>query len=226
MACAARMRIRIGDNRDHFTAISLIDLWGLCRGVAGAGGVNTPAALAASAVSARLTWSMLRIGLKELRAGRCGASLAPRRTPGAGCSIRRCATVGVGMLSDAVVTTIVQVRDGAAAVEFYRDRLGLTYRGQNTEKQEMFAVGGGSALALMPAPDATPTGRTELSFEVSDIGAEIRDLQARGVHFADYDLPGLKTVDHVCVLGSEKAAWFQDPDGNVLCLHETLPPRD
>jgi hypothetical protein len=43
------------------------------------------------------------------------------------------------------------------------------------------------------------------------------------VAFSDYDLPDLKTVDHVCVLGSRKAAWFNDPDGNVLCLHEVLP---
>ena len=124
------------------------------------------------------------------------------------------------MLSGAVITTILQVRDGSSAVEFYRDRLGLDYQGPNTEGQEMFALGGGSALALMPGPDATPTGRTELSFAVGDIVAEIRDLESRGVSFADYDLPGLKTVDHVCVLGSEKAAWFEDPDGNVLCLHE------
>ena len=127
------------------------------------------------------------------------------------------------MLSEAVVTTILQVRDGAGAVEFYRDRLGLDYRGRNTEGQEMFSLGGGSGLALMPGPDATPTGRTELSFEVPDIVAEIRNLEQRGVAFADYDLPGLKTLDHVCVLGSEKAAWFEDPDGNVLCLHEVLP---
>ena len=36
--------------------------------------------------------------------------------------------------------------------------------------------------------------------------------------FADYDFPGLKTVDHVCVLGAEKAAWFKDTDDNVLSL--------
>jgi hypothetical protein len=23
-------------------------------------------------------------------------------------------------------------------------------------------------------------------------------------------------------MGSDKAAWFKDPDGNVLCLHQTL----
>lgn len=127
------------------------------------------------------------------------------------------------MLTGATVTTILQVRDAERAVAFYRDRLGLEHTGPNAEGQELFGLGGGAGLALMPAPDATPTGRTELSFEVADIVAEIRELERRGVEFADYDLPGLTTVDHVCVLGSEKAAWFLDPDGNVLCLHESLP---
>jgi catechol 2,3-dioxygenase-like lactoylglutathione lyase family enzyme len=127
------------------------------------------------------------------------------------------------MLSGALTTTILQVRDSPDAVNFYRDRLGLDYQGRNSEGQEMFSLGGGSGLALMPGPDVTPTGRTELSFEVADIAAEIKDLERRGVVFADYDLPDLKTVDHVCVLGSQKAAWFEDPDGNVLCLHEVVP---
>lgn len=126
------------------------------------------------------------------------------------------------MLGQSVVTTILQVKQADAAVEFYRDRLGLAHRGANTEGQEMFTLGGGSSLALMPNPDAVPTGRTEISFEVSDIVAQIRDLKERGVTFADYDLPGLRTVENVCVLGSEKAAWFEDPDGNILCLHELV----
>jgi len=25
------------------------------------------------------------------------------------------------------------------------------------------------------------------------------------------------------VLGAEKAAWFKDPEGNYLCIHEDLP---
>ena len=45
----------------------------------------------------------------------------------------------------------------------------------------MFALAAGSGLALVPGSDATPTGRTELSFEVDDIVAEIRDLEQRGV---------------------------------------------
>ena len=56
-----------------------------------------------------------------------------------------------------------------------------------------------------------------------DIAGAIAQLKSRGVAFADYDLPGLKTVEHVCVLGSEKAAWFEDTEGNILCLHEDVP---
>ena len=65
---------------------------------------------------------------------------------------------------------------------------------------------------------------TTASFEVEDISASIAQLSGRGVDFEDYDLPGLKTVDKVCVLGGEKAAWFKDPDGNILCLHEPKRP--
>lgn len=128
------------------------------------------------------------------------------------------------MLSGSAITTILQVRDSAAAVEFYRDLLGLHHLGTNSEGQELFTVGNDSMLALMPSAEATPTGNTELSFEVGDIVAEIGELRQRGVRFADYDLPGLKTVEHVCVLGSQKAAWFEDPTGNVLCLHEVIDP--
>ncbi|WP_434620506.1 hypothetical protein [Arthrobacter sp. A5] len=77
-------------------------------------------------------------------------------------------------------------------------------------------------MALLEDPAAKPSGHTAISFEVQDITAAIRDLGTRGVAFEDYDLPDLKTTDHVCVLGSEKAAWFSDPDGNILCLHENL----
>jgi len=35
--------------------------------------------------------------------------------------------------------------------------------------------------------------------------------------------PQLKTVDKVCILGSERAAWFKDTEGNILCIHQVLP---
>ena len=59
-----------------------------------------------------------------------------------------------------------------------------------------------------------------MSFEVADIAAEIAALGVRGVTFEDYDLPGFTTVDHVFDAGGMQAAWFLDPDGNMLCLHQ------
>jgi predicted enzyme related to lactoylglutathione lyase len=75
-------------------------------------------------------------------------------------------------------------------------------------------------VALIPKPGGTKAEHTALSFEVEDVGKAIAELVSRGVTFENYDFPGLKTVNHVCVLGSEKAAWFKDPEGNHLCLHQ------
>lgn len=81
-------------------------------------------------------------------------------------------------------------------------------------------AGGDSHIALITKPEGTKAEHTALSFEVHGIELVISDLQAEGVVFENYDFPNLKTVDHVCVLGSEKAAWFKDSEGNYLCVHE------
>ena len=78
-------------------------------------------------------------------------------------------------------------------------------------------------MALFPKPEGTKAEHTALSFRVADSRSSIAELEGRGVVFADYDLPGFRTVEHVCVLGSEKAAWFNDTEGNILCLHEDIP---
>ena len=120
-----------------------------------------------------------------------------------------------------VVTCMLPVKDLVRARRFYEQQLRLTPVGQKPDGKFVYRCGG-AEIALFPKPEGTKAEHTALSFKVADIAAAIRELQGRGVAFADYDLPGLKTVGHVCVLGSEKAAWFQDPEGNILCLHEEL----
>jgi hypothetical protein len=85
-------------------------------------------------------------------------------------------------------------------------------------------VVGGATLALFPKPEGTKAEHTAISFRVDDIASTIASLKRTGVVFEDYDFPGFKTIEHVCVLGAEKAAWFKDTEGNYLCLHEDLPP--
>ena len=54
----------------------------------------------------------------------------------------------------------------------------------------------------------------------SPVTTMIRELESHGVAFEDYDLPDFKTVGHVHRSGDQACAWFRDPDGNILCLHQ------
>jgi catechol 2,3-dioxygenase-like lactoylglutathione lyase family enzyme len=119
------------------------------------------------------------------------------------------------------VTCILPVKDMARARRFYEEQLRLKPVGQKPDGKFVYRCGG-AEIALFPKPEGTKAEHTALSFQVADIRAAIKELKGRGVTFADYDFPGLKTVENVCVLGSEKAAWFQDPEGNILCLHENI----
>ena len=123
-------------------------------------------------------------------------------------------------LTHRAVAMMMPVTDVDRSRTFYSESLGLDYTGTNDEGSAVYALDGGSTLVLLPRPDSTPSDSTAMSFEVDDIHAEIAELEGRGVVFEDYDLPDLRTVEHVCVLGAEKGAWFKDPDGNVLCLHQ------
>jgi len=126
------------------------------------------------------------------------------------------------MLAKAQVTTMLPVKDLERARAFYADALGLEPAGLQADGKFLFHCEGGALLALFPKPEGTKAEHTAVSFRVGDIAAAIRELKTRGVSFHDYDFPGFRTVGHVCVLGSEKAAWFSDPEGNILCLHEDL----
>ena len=126
------------------------------------------------------------------------------------------------MLSDSSVTTMLPVKDMDRARRFYEGCLGLTPGGFRPDGKFVDVVGG-STLALFPKPEGTKAEHTAISFKVRNIAASIEELKRTGVVFEDYDFPGLKTVNHVCVLGAEKAAWFKDTEGNYLCIHEDLP---
>ncbi len=126
------------------------------------------------------------------------------------------------MLSKSSVTTMLPVKDMKRARAFYEGCLGLKPGGLKPDGKFVYEVGG-ATLALFPKAEGTKAEHTAISFRVPDIAASIRELKRAGVVFEDYDFPGLKTVNHVCVLGAEKAAWFKDTEGNYLCLHEDLP---
>jgi catechol 2,3-dioxygenase-like lactoylglutathione lyase family enzyme len=124
------------------------------------------------------------------------------------------------MLTKTMMTTMLPVTDVDRATRFYADKLGLHERATTPDGGRIFDAGNGDAIGLMPAEPGSQSSHTVLSFEVSNLAGEIQDLESRGVRFEDYDLPDLKTVNHIAEMGTEKAAWFCDTEGNILCLHE------
>ena len=124
------------------------------------------------------------------------------------------------MINNAQLTVVLPVVDVSRATGFYRDQIGLKDLGVDPTGNHVLLTGTGTQIALMPAEEGAQSAHTVLSFEIENITRHIKELEGRGVTFLDYDLPELKTIGHVAVLGSEKGAWFADTEGNILCLHE------
>ncbi|MEV7635351.1 VOC family protein [Pseudarthrobacter enclensis] len=118
-------------------------------------------------------------------------------------------------------TTILPVDDAARARSFYTEKLGLPHRGKTDDGSELLGTDGGPMLQLMPVSDGRHSEHTALSFEVTDIERTVREMEAMGVQFQDYDLPHLRTENHICTTDSEKCAWFMDTEHNILCVHES-----
>ncbi len=125
-------------------------------------------------------------------------------------------------LSQARITTFLPVIDMDRARSFYEGKLG--FRNPEPPKPDGALVYHvqDAMVALRPVPGGTKADYTALSFEVDDIAQSVRELEQAGVRFEDYDLPELKTRDHICTMGEEKCAWFKDTEGNFLCLHEEM----
>jgi catechol 2,3-dioxygenase-like lactoylglutathione lyase family enzyme len=125
------------------------------------------------------------------------------------------------MLTRAPVMTMLPAKDLERARDFYVNKLGLEAEGLAADGKFVLR-GNGTKFGLIPKPEGTKAEHTAVGFEVEDVAAEIKALEARGVKFHDYDYPNFKTVDHMIVLGTDKAAWFSDTEGNILCIHQDL----
>jgi catechol 2,3-dioxygenase-like lactoylglutathione lyase family enzyme len=126
------------------------------------------------------------------------------------------------MLSESRVAATLPFRGLEAAEEFYGQKLGLKLASGSVEDGFLeYEAGGGTLLQLFESTSDQKSDNTAATFEVSDLDREMATLRDRGVEFEDYDLPDLKTVDGVASAdGMGRIAWFKDPDGNVIAVHE------
>jgi catechol 2,3-dioxygenase-like lactoylglutathione lyase family enzyme len=129
------------------------------------------------------------------------------------------------MLTDAPVIAIVPTTDIARAREFYEGTLGLQAAGVDTPEPQavvLYRCGDGSTFQVYERETAGDAQHTLASWAVPDVPAAVEELRGRGVRFEDYDRPDFKTKGGIATMGEFAAAWFKDPDGNILCVHSLL----
>ena len=120
------------------------------------------------------------------------------------------------MLSSCPIAPTLPMTDVERTKVFYREILGLP---PLTELPEilMFRCGDGTVLTLYQR-EASKADHTLASFLVKDIEKEVAELRAKGVVFEEYDRPDIKTINGIATRGHTKAAWFRDPNGNIIGL--------
>lgn len=122
------------------------------------------------------------------------------------------------MLADAPVIAMIPTKDLASARKFYEETLRLN-PAEEMPGGVSFVCGDGTRIAVYETYVSNLGDQTVAAWEVKDIKSEVAELKSRGVEFVEYDLPQLKTVDSIAAEeGFGSAAWFKDPDGNILSL--------
>ena len=122
------------------------------------------------------------------------------------------------MLADSPIIPMLPVVNLDRARRFYEDTLGLPVIEQLSSPDALtFQCGLGSLLGVYKRSTPTQADHTAAVWQVDDIEETVQTLAASGITFEQYDFPGLKTNRKgIADLGTELAAWFKDPEGNIL----------
>ena len=120
------------------------------------------------------------------------------------------------------VAAALPAQDMERAKAFYRDKLGLT-PSQEDPSGVMYAMAAGTGFGVFPSSGKPSGTHTQMGIEVEDVEGAVKDLQAKGVKFEEYDVPGLKTVNGIVSMGGSKLAWFKDSEGNLIVISLPVP---
>lgn len=120
------------------------------------------------------------------------------------------------MLGDSTVYATIAVRDMQRSKEFYEQKLGLTQVDENPGG--VTYESGSGKLYVYESSTAGSGKATCAAWQVDDIEQVASDLQLAGISFDNYDIPGAEVDGYIYTMGTQKAAWFKDPDGNILSI--------
>ena len=121
------------------------------------------------------------------------------------------------MLGNSTAIATIAVKDVQRAKKFYEDTLGL--KPLESEQPEVVNYKTGNSKVLVYKSQFAGTNKaTAATWELADVESTVRKLKSKGVAFEHYNFPGMTLKGDVHVAEGMKAAWFKDPDGNILAL--------
>ena len=122
------------------------------------------------------------------------------------------------MLKDMEPATMIPVKDLEKTRRFYEDVLGFTPDVE--DPQGISYRSGGGRFNIYPTQFAGTAQHTLIGWYTDDIEKAVDELAAKGVSFEQYDMGDFKTdAKGIATMGpTYKAAWFKDPEGNILSL--------
>ncbi|MGF1633889.1 MAG: VOC family protein [Phycisphaerae bacterium] len=123
------------------------------------------------------------------------------------------------MLHNAQLVGFTATSQPEEARRFYKDVLGL-----RLIEETSFAIvfdANGVVVRVQKTHEVHPAPHTLIGWEVEDIAATARQLQALGVAFERFDQLEQDDTGIWHAPGGARVAWFKDPDGNLLSLSQS-----
>jgi catechol 2,3-dioxygenase-like lactoylglutathione lyase family enzyme len=122
------------------------------------------------------------------------------------------------MLGTTQALATVAVRDLEQAERFYSETLGLAVT--HREGSEAINFGDGAASLLVYRSEFAGTNKATAVTWIAgeNLAAIVEQLDAKGVHFEHYDMPGMQRNGHIHSAEGMSVAWFTDPEGNIHSL--------
>jgi len=122
------------------------------------------------------------------------------------------------MLKDSNATATIAVKNIEVAKRFYESVVGLTPLPATEPGVVPFKTGSTSILVYESQFAGTNRATAATWMVDDDLEGVVQALKAKGVTFEHYDFPGMKREGDLHVAGKSRAAWFKDPDGNILAI--------
>lgn len=126
------------------------------------------------------------------------------------------------MLMDGQTAATLAVSDIDRARKFYAETLGFSV-GQESPGGILFRTGKDTAFFVYPSQFAGTNKATAMTVNVDDFDATVDELRQKGISFLDFEYPGFTTENGIMQTPEGPAAWFEDPDGNIIAVTKMEP---